>query len=125
MDLKPLPNIDDKWFDHNYTVSLADLANTLICQQGYCANEDEKLIRSILYLFGLDINKHYTKVELSEGQSHRSPITDLVQKGGYVYSGYERTDPVWKKKGKENIAKWLFEYNEELYNTLGLRSEDV
>lgn len=121
MQLKDLPKIDDKYFDYNYNVALVDLANTEVCKQGYCATQDDKLIKAMLHLFGVDTNRPYERLELADGQTFRSPITDLVQVGGYVYSGYERQDPSWKKHGKDNMVKYLFGYNEEFFKALGLK----
>jgi hypothetical protein len=123
MELNPLPNIDAKWYDHNYIVSLADIANTRVCKEGFCEAEDPKLLKAMLYILGVDINRPYEKVELAEGQSYRSPLTDLVQTGGYVYSGYERSDPSWKKYGKQNLMNYLYEYNEPMWKALGLIKE--
>ena len=121
MELKDLPKIDDKYFDYNYNIPLVDLANTEVCKQGYCATQDDKLIKALLHLFGVDVNRPYERLELADGQTFRSPITNLEQTGGYIYSAYERTDEAWKKRGKENIVKYLFGYDEEFFKALGLK----
>jgi hypothetical protein len=101
--------IDEQYYDHNYTVSLVDLASTKLCHEGYCQTEDEKVIKAMLYIFGLDIHRRYEKVDLGDGVSYHSEVTDLVQTGGYVYRGFERTDPAWLKAGKKRIYEWLYD----------------
>jgi hypothetical protein len=121
MQLKDLPKIDDKYFDFNYNVPLVDLANTTACREGYCNAENDRLIKSMLHIFGMDVNRPYERLELADGQTFRSPITNLEQTGGYIYSGYERSDEAWKKRGKDNMVKYLFGYNEEFFKALGLK----
>ena len=123
MELDDLPEIADQWFDHNYIVSQSDLEATLLFKEGYPIASDEKLLKAVLYVYGMDVNRGYQKIELAEGQGHRSEITGLLQEGGAVYSGYQRQDDVWKKNGIENCINYLFSKNKVLLKTLGLVKE--
>jgi hypothetical protein len=109
MKYDSLPSIDDKYFDFDYNVPLCDIAATSVCKQGYCELEDDKILKAILYLFGMDTNRGFEKLQLPEGASIRSSITDEVQVGGYIYSGYIRTDQNWKNIGKKMMVKMLWE----------------
>jgi hypothetical protein len=118
MKYDSLPSIDDKYFDFDYNVPLCDIASTTICKQGYCELEDDKILKAILYLFGMDTNRGFEKLQLPEGASIRSSITDEVQVGGYIYSGYQRKDSVWLKNGKSNTIQYLFGDNPKLLQAL-------
>jgi hypothetical protein len=109
MKLDNLPNIDKKFYDRNYNITLSDIAATEVCKQGHCSLENDKVLKAILHLYGMDITRDFEKVKLEEGAAIRSSITNQVQKGGHVYSGFIRTDDNWEKFGKKLMIKMLWE----------------
>jgi hypothetical protein len=109
MKLDDLPVIDSKWYDRNYNITLADIAATEVCKRGHCSLENDKVLKAILYLYGMDVSRGFELVKLEEGAAIRSSITTLVQNGGYIYSGFIRTDDNWEKFGKKLMIKLLWE----------------
>jgi hypothetical protein len=107
MKLDNIPEIDSQWYDPDYVVSLADIAETELCKQGYCSTMNESLLKAVLHLMGIDIHREYYETSLGEA-SYRSPLTDNVQKGGNIFVGYERCDPAWKKNGYKITRDYLF-----------------
>lgn len=100
--------IDWTTHDSNYTVSTVDLQATNIYKDGSVSLEDDKMLKAVLRLFGLDINKPFEAIQLPEGASFRSPITGLLQDGGLIYTGKQRTDEIWKKRGYSITSDYLF-----------------
>lgn len=97
----------DVW-DSNYTVSTTDIQTTNLYKDGNVLPDDEKTLKAVLRLFGLDIDKPFEVIKLPEGASFRSPITGLLQEGGSVYTGKQRTDEIWKKRGYSITSEYLF-----------------
>lgn len=110
MTLKDVHNINENYYDPNYTVSMTDIISTQVCKEGYCVNTDadDKLLKAILYLFGMDTNRPIYRVELESGAAHHSEFTDIIQHGGVIFQGYQRTDDNWKKRGKNITYEYLF-----------------
>jgi hypothetical protein len=102
-----LPTIETKWYDPDYVVSMSDIAQTTFCKEGHCLTMDDKVLKAVLFLFGMDINREYYESSLGEA-SFRSPLTNQVQTGGNIFTGYERTDPAWKKQGYKITRDYLF-----------------
>jgi hypothetical protein len=107
MKLDNLPNIDKRFYDPDYVVSMSDIAQTTFCREGYCDTMDDKVLKAVLYLFGMDVNRGYSESSLGVA-SFRSPFTNQVQTGGNIFTGYERTDPAWKKQGYKITRDYLF-----------------
>jgi hypothetical protein len=107
MKLDNLPDIDKRFYDPDYVVSMADIAQTTFCKEGYCDTMNDKVLKAVLYLFGLDINRDFYESDLGVA-SFRSPFTNQVQTGGNIFTGYERTDPAWKKNGYRITQEYLF-----------------
>lgn len=97
----------DVW-DSNYTVSTADIQATNIYKSGDVSPDDNKTLKAVLRLFGLDIDKPFEVIQLPEGASFRSPITGLLQEGGLIYTGKQRSDEIWKKRGYGITSEYLF-----------------
>lgn len=110
MKMDNLPEINETWYDPNYVVCMLDITSTLAFKEGLCDTEDEKILKAILHLFGVDVNRNITEVLLDKDASVRSNITGLIQKGGVIFQGYERKDPVWKKQGLKITQDYLFGY---------------
>lgn len=108
MKMDNLPEINETWYDPNYVVCMLDITSTLAFKEGLCNTDDEKILRAILHLFGVDVNRNITEVLLDKDASVRSNITGLIQKGGVIFQGYERKDPVWKKQGLKITQDYLF-----------------
>jgi len=107
MKLDDLPVIDKTWYDLDYVVSMADIAQTELCKQGYCDVDNDSVLRAVLHLMGMDINRPYSESSLGDA-SFRSPLTGQVQKGGNIFTGYMRQDPTWKKQGFRITQQYLF-----------------
>ena len=79
---------------YNLTITMSDIASLPICKKGYCSGDNNKMIKAILFLMGMDVTKDYEQVlmqnEDGELKSIRSALTDDVQTGGYIFMGYER-----------------------------------
>lgn len=108
MKLDDKPEIDEKWFDANYVITLTDIMATNVCQQGYCIVGDNKTLKAILHLMGMDIHRPITETVIDSGASVRSQITGLVQHGGLIFQGYVRRDPAWVKNGLKITEQYLF-----------------
>lgn len=108
MKLDDKPEIDEKWFDCNYVITLTDVMATNVCQQGYCKVGDDKTLKAILHLMGMDIHRPITETVIDSGASVRSQITGLVQHGGLIFQGYQRKDPAWIKNGLKITEQYLF-----------------
>lgn len=108
MKLDDKPEINEIWYDPNYVVCMLDITRTLAFKEGLCNDGDEKVLKAILRLFGMDINRGITETLLDKDASVRSNITGLIQKGGVIFQGYERKDPVWKKQGLNITEQYLF-----------------
>ncbi len=108
MKLDDKPEIDERWFDANYVITLTDVMSTNICQQGYCVVGDNKTLKAILWLMGMDIHRPITETMIDSGASVRSQITGLVQHGGLIFQGYVRRDPAWVKNGLKITEQYLF-----------------
>lgn len=108
MKLDDKPEIDDKWFDANYVITLTDVMATNVCQQGYCKVGDDKTLKAILHLMGMDVHRPITETVIDNGASVRSQITGLVQHGGLIFQGYSRRDPAWIKNGLKITEQYLF-----------------
>lgn len=100
--------IDWDMWDSNYTISMTDILSTNVYKDTQIPVTDDKTLKAVLHLFGLDTRKKYDAVQLPEGASFRSPITGLLQIGGLVYTGRQRKDDVWKKRGFDITAEYLF-----------------
>lgn len=115
--------------EFNYSVAVGDLAATTVCKEGYCKDNDPLMVKAMLYMFGLDTNKYYHLSQLVDEQgvaiAYRSPITDLVQTGGDIYVGHERTDDNWVKYGKVNLAKYLFTSDPTFINLIKEKNKNV
>lgn len=107
-ETKEYTKIDWVNYDNNHIVSTKDIEATLLCPNGDVSELSDNVLKATLWLFGLDTHKPYEKLQLPEGASHRSLITDIVQTEGVVYSGRLRTDPHWKKKGVQITIDYLF-----------------
>lgn len=110
MKMDNLPEINETWYDPNYVVCMLDITSTLAFKEGLCNDGDEKVLKAILRLFGMDVNRNITETHLDKDASVRSNITGLIQKGGVIFQGYERKDPVWKKQGLKITQDYLFGY---------------
>lgn len=110
MKMDNLPEINETWYDPNYVVCMLDITSTLAFKEGLCNTDDEKILRAILHLFGVDVNRNITEVLLDKDASVRSNITGLIQKGGVIFQGYERKDVAWKKQGLKITEQYLFGY---------------
>jgi len=110
MKMDNLPEINETWYDPNYVVCMLDITSTLAFKEGLCDTEDEKILKAILHLFGVDVNRNITEVLLDKDASVRSNITGLIQKGGVIFQGYERKDVAWKKQGLKITQDYLFGY---------------
>ena len=100
--------IDWATHDSNYTVSTVDLQATNIYKDGNVSPDDNKTLKAVLRLMGLDIDRPFEVIQLPEGASFRSPITGLLQEGGLIYTGKQRTDEIWKKRGYGITSEYLF-----------------
>ena len=110
MKMDNLPEIAETWYDPNYVVCMLDITSTLAFKEGLCNTNDEKILKAILHLFGVDVNRNITEVLLDKDASVRSNITGLIQKGGVIFQGYERKDVAWKKQGLKITEQYLFGY---------------
>ena len=110
MKMDTLPDIAEKFYDPNYVITMLDITSTLAFKEGLCDTEDEKILKAILHLFGVDVNRNITEVLLDKDASVRSNITGLIQKGGVIFQGYERKDTAWKKQGLKITQDYLFGY---------------
>lgn len=108
MKLDDKPEINETWYDPNYVITMLDITSTLAFKEGLCNTEDEKILKAILHLFGVDINRNITETLLDKDASVRSNITGLIQKGGVIFQGYERKDVAWKKQGLKITQDYLF-----------------
>ena len=108
MKMNNLPDIEDKFYDPNYVITLTDVMATNVCQQGYCSTGDDKTLKAILHLMGMDIHRPITETVIDSGASVRSQITGLVQHGGLIFQGYARRDPAWVKNGLKITEQYLF-----------------
>lgn len=108
MKLDDKPEIDDVWYDANYVITLTDVMATNVCQQGYCSTGDDKTLKAILHLMGMDVHRTITETVIDSGASVRSQITGLVQHGGLIFQGYQRRDPTWIKNGLKITEQYLF-----------------
>lgn len=102
-----MSNFDKEIQLSNYAVHLADIADTLFAKQ-YTKELSPKQLNAVLHMFGLDIKRTVNMEVLGEGSLVRSYLTGGINRGGYLYSGYERTDKQWKKYGLTNIQKYLY-----------------
>ena len=108
MKMDTLPDIAETWYDPNYVITMLDITSTLAFKEGLCNTNDEKILKAILHLFGVDINRNITETLLDKDASVRSNITGLIQKGGVIFQGYERKDVAWKKQGLKITEQYLF-----------------
>jgi hypothetical protein len=102
-----LPDIKPEFYDYNWVIPEQDIFTTNVFKQGYYKGE-ENILKAILFLMGLDINRRWEIDTLEKGSSVRSEITGNVQHGGVVYRGYLRNDPNWNKEGLNITNKYLF-----------------
>ena len=108
MKMDTLPEIAEHYYDPNYVITMLDITSTLAFKEGLCNDGDEKVLKAILHLFGVDINRNITETHLDKDASVRSNITGLIQKGGVIFQGYERKDVSWKKLGLKITQDCLF-----------------
>lgn len=110
MKMDNLPEIAEKFYDPDYVITMLDITSTLAFKEGLCDTDDEKILKAILHLFGVDIKRSITETLLDKDASVRSNITGLIQKGGVIFQGYERKDIAWKKQGLKITQDYLFGY---------------
>lgn len=118
MKLDDKPEIDEAWYDPNYVITLTDVMSTNVCQQGYCVVGDNKTLKAILHLMGMDIHRPITETMIDSGASVRSQITGLVQHGGLIFQGYVRRDPAWVKNGLKITEQYLFSLDSKVIDMI-------
>lgn len=123
MKMDTLPDIAEKFYDPNYVITMLDITSTLAFKEGLCNTDDEKVLKAILHLFGVDVNRNITEVLLDKDASVRSNITGLIQKGGVIFQGYERKDPTWKKQGLKITEQYLYSPCSPLFEFLRTHNE--
>ena len=123
MKMDNLPEINETWYDPNYVVCMIDITSTLAFKEGLCNDGDEKVLKAILRLFGMDLNRNITETHLDKDASVRSNITGLIQKGGVIFQGYERKDPTWKKQGLKITEQYLYSPCSPLFEFLRTHNE--
>lgn len=75
--------------DYNYNIHIGELVNTLFCSHGYCLDTNERIIKTLLFLKGMDVEKGFTSTVFTNGEKYRTKDNQVVA-GGILYSGYER-----------------------------------
>jgi hypothetical protein len=104
-----------EWQEPNYSVHISDIASSMLAKK-YNKPLSPSQLDAVLYLYGLDVHRENTIVQLDNETSMRSGITGDVFSGGYLHTGYQRTDKVWLQGGIKNLQKYL--YTEDGVNEL-------
>lgn len=110
---------EDDYLPHNYSVHVGDIADSLFAKR-FNKPLSKKQTKALLYLYGMDVSRKWSTEDLDANTSMRSPITGDVVKGGWLYTGFQRTDEVWRKDGIKNLQKFLYtpEGVDELINQM-------
>lgn len=96
----------------NYSVHMTDIIDTKFAREWHklgLGKLNNKQMKSILYLFGMDVSAAYEESELADGSKLRSTLTGEIRQGGFNITGYERKDKTWRKNGITNIHKFFYD----------------
>jgi len=96
----------------NYSVHMTDIIDTKFAREWHklgLGKLNNKQMKSILYLFGMDVSAPYEESELADGSKLRSTLTGEIRQGGFNITGYERKDKTWRKNGITNIHKFFYD----------------